>query len=144
MRFSHPQHAVMMPNRGVVALAPSFRLSSLGLAVIITLLALPPLTRAQPEDPRRTALDDFVAARMLATKCPSWQLDLAEVRSRFSFLDLKPEDWQDGGPYARFFDERLSFYSRALSRMPERRACIAAEEAFGPSGRVRRGWMRAQ
>jgi hypothetical protein len=81
---------------------------------------------------------------MLATKCPSWQLDLAEARSRFSFLELRPEDWQDGGPYAHFFDERLSYYSRALSRMSERQACEAAEAAFGPSGQVRRGWMKPQ
>jgi hypothetical protein len=100
--------------------------------------------KAQPQDPREAALDDLVAARMLATKCPSWQLNPAEAHRRFSELDLKPTHWQDGGPYARFFDERLSYYSRLLSRMSEQRSCAAAEEAFGPRGRVREGWMRRQ
>jgi hypothetical protein len=79
---------------------------------------------------------------MLATKCRSWQLNLAEVQGRFSELNLKPADWQDGGPYARFFDERIIYYSGTLSRMSERRACTAAEAAFGPSGQVRRGWIK--
>ncbi|HEX2135605.1 MAG TPA: hypothetical protein VHG30_06810, partial [Microvirga sp.] len=87
-------------------------------------------------------LDDFVAARMLAIKCPSWLLDQNEAQRRFSEVALKPADWQDGGRYARFFDERLSYYGHALSRMSERRACDAAEAAFGPHGQVRRGWMK--
>jgi hypothetical protein len=119
-------------------------MAGLRAAAALTILALSSGTGAQTPDPRQSALDDFVAARMLTTKCPSWQLDVAQVRNRFSSLDLKPEDWQDGGPYARFFDDRLSYYSRVLSRMSERRACDAAEAAFGPSGQVRRGWMRRQ
>lgn len=114
-----------------------------GVAVIV-LLGLLSVAAAQPADPRRSALDDFVAARMLATKCAAWQLNQSEVQSRFSDVGLKPADWQDSGPYAAFFDERLSFYASRLSRMSERRACEAAEAAFGPSGRVRRGWMRPQ
>jgi hypothetical protein len=114
------------------------------LAVTLACLVLPSLARAQPQDPRQAALDDLVAARMLATKCPSWQLNPAEAQRRFSELDLKPADWQDGGRYAKFFDERLSYYGRLLSRMPEQRVCAAAEEAFGLRGRVRGGWMRRQ
>jgi hypothetical protein len=110
----------------------------------VALLVLPSLSSAQPRDPRQAALDDLVSARMLATKCPSWQPDPAEVQRRLSNLDLNPADWQEGGRYAPFFDERLSYYSRLLSRMPERRACEAAEAAFGPSGRVRERWMRPQ
>jgi hypothetical protein len=89
-------------------------------------------------------LDDFVAARMLNTKCPAWQIDPAEARTRFAQLNLQPADWQDGGRHSRFFDERLSYYGSLLSRMSEMRACAAAEEAFGPDGRVRKGWMKRQ
>lgn len=113
-------------------------------AAVFVVLGLPSVAQVPPGDPRRSALDDFVAARMLATKCPSWQLNLAEVQGRFSQLNLKPADWQDGGPYARFFDERLVYYSGVLSRMSERRACAAADAAFGPNGQVRRGWMKQQ
>jgi hypothetical protein len=81
---------------------------------------------------------------MLATKCPSWQIDLTEARTRFAQLNLQPADWQDGGRYASFFDERLAFYGHLLSRMSETRACAAAEEAFGPVGRVRKRWMIRQ
>ena len=31
---------------------------------------------------------DFVAARMLNTKCPTWQIDPAEARTRFAQLNL--------------------------------------------------------
>ncbi len=134
---------MMMPPRGA-APVPGSGIFGLGMVVAIALLGSPSVAQVLSEDQRRSALDDFVAARMLATKCPSWQLDLAEARSRFSFLELRPEDWQDGGPYAHFFDERLSYYSRALSMMSERRACEAAEAAFGPSGQIRRGWMKPQ
>jgi hypothetical protein len=106
------------------------------------LLAFP--AEAQTRDPQQAALDDFVAARMLGTKCPSWQIDSAEARTRFAELNLYPTDWQDGGRYASFFDERLSYYGSLLSRMPETRVCGAAEEAFGPNGRVRKGWMKRQ
>ena len=117
---------------------------SFAVALALALLVLPSLSSAQPRDPRQAALDDLVSARMLATKCPSWQPDPAEVQRRFSDVNLNPADWQEGGRYAPFFDERLSYYSRLLSRMPERRACEAAEVAFGPSGRVRERWMRPQ
>jgi hypothetical protein len=132
-----------MPRQGA-APTPGSGTFGLGVVMAIALLGSPSLAQVQPEDPRRSALDDFVAARMLATKCPSWQLNLAEVQGRFSELNLKPADWQDGGPYARFFDERLIYYSGALSRMSESRACTAAEAAFGPNGQVRRGWMKPQ
>jgi hypothetical protein len=69
---------------------------------------------------------------------------LAGAQSRFSDLNLKPADWQTGGRYASFFDSRLSYYASLLSRMPEERACEAAEAAFGPDGRVRSGWMKRQ
>jgi len=111
----------------------------LTLAVTLAFLVLPSLPRAQPRDPREAALDDFVAARMLATKCPSWQLNPTAAQRRFSELDLKPADWQDSGRYNKLFDERLSYYSRLLSRISEQRACAAAEEAFGLRGRVRGG-----
>jgi len=110
-------------------------------AMVIVLFGLPSIAATRPEDPRRSVLDDFAAARMLATKCSSWQLNLSEVQSRFSEFGLKPADWQDGGPHASFFDERLSFYASRVSRMSQRRPCEAAEAAFGPSGRVRKGWM---
>ncbi len=97
---------------------------------------------AQTRDPQQAALDDFVAARMLTNKCPAWQIDQAEARTRFAELNLQPTDWQEGGRHARFFDERLSYYGSLLSRMSETRACVAAEEAFGSNGRVRKGWMR--
>jgi len=96
----------------------------------------------QTRDPQQAALDDFVAARMLGAKCPSWQIDLVEARTRFAQLNLRPADWQEGGRHAGFFDERLSYYGSLLSRMSETRACAAAEEAFGPDGRVRKGWMK--
>src|SRR5918993_2300171 len=89
------------------------------LSVAVALLMLPSLSSAQPRDPQQAALDDLVAARMLATKCLSWQLDPAEVQRRFSDLGLKPADWQEGGRYAPFFDERLSYYGSIFSRMPE-------------------------
>jgi len=133
----------LMPRRGT-APASGSEIFGLGVAIAITLIGWPSVAQVQPEDLRRSALDDFVAARMLATKCPSWQINLAEVQGRFSELNLKPADWQDGGPYARFFDERLTYYSGALSRMSERRACDATAAAFGPSGQVRKGWMKPQ
>jgi hypothetical protein len=37
---------------------------------------------------------DFVAARMLNTKCPTWQIDLTETHTRFAQLNLQPADWQ--------------------------------------------------
>ena len=110
-------------------------------AVVAFLLLSTPL-EAQTPDPQQAALDDFVAARMLSTKCPSWQIDLAEARTRFAQLNLQPADWQDGGRHARFLDERLAHYGHLLSRMSEARACMAAEEAFGPVGRVRKSWMK--
>jgi hypothetical protein len=81
---------------------------------------------------------------MRAAKCPSWQIDSAEARTQFAQLNLQAADWQDGGRHVRFFDERSSYYGSLLSRMSETRACGAAEEAFGPNGRVRRAWMKRQ
>jgi len=117
---------------------------TLGMALAVVILDSRFPLEAQPRDPREAALDDFVAARMLATKCPSWQLNPTAAQGRFSELGLKPADWQDGGRYAGFFDGRLSYYSSLLSRMSEPQTCAAAEEAFGPRGRVREGWMRRQ
>ncbi|MFL4990703.1 MAG: hypothetical protein ACJ8DV_05360 [Microvirga sp.] len=85
-----------------------------------------------------------MAARMLTNKCPSWQINQAEAQRRLAELNLQPADWQEGGRHSRFFDERLSHYGSLLSRMSEVRACAAAEEAFGPDGRVWRGWMKRQ
>ena len=113
-------------------------------AAILALVLLSSPAGGQTRDPQLAALDDFVAARMLTNKCPAWQIDQAEARTRFAELNLEPTDWQEGGRHARFFDERLSYYGSLLSRMPETRACGAAEEAFGPRGRVRKGWMRRQ
>jgi hypothetical protein len=122
----------------------SLHLPGFSAAVVLVLSALSLPADAQTRDPQQAALDDFVAARMLATKCPSWQVDPAEAQRRFSDLNLGSADWQTGGRHARFFDERLSYYAGLLSRMSETRACAAAEEAFGPAGRVTKGWMRRQ
>jgi hypothetical protein len=112
--------------------------------VISALFLLSYPAESQTREPQQAALDDFVAARMLGTKCPSWQIDLSEARTRFAQLNLQPADWQEGGRHANFFDERLSYYGSLLSRMSETRACELAEAAFGPSGRVRTGWMKRQ
>jgi hypothetical protein len=112
--------------------------------VITALFLLSSPVEAQTHNPQLAALDDFVAARMLGTKCPSWQIDLSEARTRFAQLNLQPADWQEGGRHASFFDERLSYYGSLVSRMSETRACGAAEEAFGPNGRVRNDWMKRQ
>ena len=127
-------------------LAPVHRLRAFlsKAAVALVLLLCPSPAGAQTRDPQEAALDDFVAARMLATKCPSWQVDVAGAQRRFSELGLVPSDWQTGGRHARFFDDRLSYYAGLLSRMSETRACEAAQRAFGPSGRVREGWMKRQ
>ncbi len=140
MRARHRLCLRAPPNQSA-ALATSSRPLGLCAAVFSALLLSSP-TDAQTRDPQQAALDGFVAARMLNTKCPSWQVDLAEARTRFAQLNLQPADWQEGGRHSRFFDERLSYYGSLLSRMSEMRACAAAEEAFGPDGRVRRGWMK--
>jgi hypothetical protein len=139
MRASRHKPCLMSPHNRSAGLAPS-----LPAAVILALCLLPCPSGAQERDPQQAALDDFVAARMLTNKCPFWQIDLAEARVRFAQLNLHPADWQEGGRHARFFDERLSYYGSLLSRMPEERVCGAAEEAFGPNGRVRKGWMKRQ
>ena len=125
-------------------LAPVHRLRAflVEAAVALVLLLCPSSAGAQTRDPQEAALDDFVAARMLATKCTSWQIDPAEAQRRFSDLSLGPADWQTGGRHARFIDDRLSYYAGLLSRMSETRAREAAEAAFGPNGRVRPGWMK--
>jgi hypothetical protein len=133
------------PSRGrsyrPLALGCRLRVLLSEVAVVLVLLLCPSSAGGQTRDPQQAALDDFVAARMLATKCPTWQMDLAEAQGRFSELGLGPADWRAGGRHARFFDDRLSYYASLLSRMSEARACEAAEAAFGPNGRVRTGWM---
>ena len=142
MRAHRHQLCLRAPPSQSAVLATSSRLPGLCTAVVSALFLLSSPTDAQTRDPQQAALDDFVAARMLNTKCPTWQIDLAEARTRFVQLNLQPADWQEGGRHSRFFDERLSYYGSLLSRMSEMRACAAAEEAFGPDGRVRRGWMK--
>jgi hypothetical protein len=142
MRSSRHRPCLIAPHHSV-DLTGGFRTAGLSAAIILAHLLSPP-AGAQTRDPQQAALDDFVAARMLATKCPSWQIDPAEAQRRFSDLNLSPADWQTGGRHARFFDERLSYYASLLSRTSETRACAAAEEAFGPAGLVTRGWMRRQ
>jgi hypothetical protein len=112
--------------------------------VISALFLLSSPAGGQTRDPQQDALDDFVSARTLSDKCPTWQIDSAEVRRRFAELKLQPADLQAGGRHASFFDERLSYYGSHLSRMSVTRACAAAEEAFGPAGRVRKGWMKRE
>jgi hypothetical protein len=144
MRSNRHQPCLMgLPSQRVV-LATRPRSSGLRALVISALVLLSSPAGAQTRDPRQAALDDFVAARMLGTKCPSWQINLSEARTRFAQLNLQPADWQEGGPHANFFDERLSYYGSLLSRMSETRACGAAEAAFGPNGRVRKDWMKRQ
>jgi hypothetical protein len=124
--------------------ATSPRPLGLRVVVISALVLVPSPAGGQTRDPQQDALDDFVSARTLSDKCPTWQIDFAEVRRRFAQLKLQPADLQAGGRHASFFDERLSYYGSLLSRMSETRACAAAEEAFGPVGRVRKGWMKRQ
>ncbi len=139
MRARRYTPCLMLSQDGAAALPPG-----LHAAAILALVLLSSPAEGQTRDPQQEALDDFVAARMLTNKCPAWQIDQAEAHTRFAELNLQPADWQEGGRHARFFDERLSYYGSLLSRMPETRACGAAEEAFGPRGRVRKGWMRRQ
>ena len=144
MRSNRHQPCLMIPHSQRVILVTRPRSSGLRAVVIAALVLLSSPAGAQTRDPRQAALDDFVAARMLGTKCPSWQIDVAEARTRFAQLNLQPADWQDGGRHASFFDERLSYYGGLLSRLSGTQACAAAEEAFGPNGRVRKGWMKRQ
>lgn len=139
MRATRHKPHLMSPHDCPAVLPPG-----LHAAAILVLVLLSSPVSAQPRDPQQAALDDFVAARMLTNKCPFWQIDQAGARTRFAELNLQPTDWQEGGRHANFFDERLSYYGSLLSRMPETRACGAAEEAFGPNGRVRKGWMKRQ
>jgi hypothetical protein len=142
MRSTRRGPCLMAPHRWATLIGCS-KTAGLYTAVVLVHLLSPP-AGAQTRDPQQAALDDFVAARMLGTKCPSWQIELAEARTRFAQLNLQPTDWQEGGRHASFFDERLSYYGSLLSRMSETRACAAAEEAFGPVGHVRKGWMKRQ
>jgi hypothetical protein len=142
MRLTRHGPCLMEPHRWATLIGCSKTAGLSTVVVLVHLLSSP--AGAQTRDPQQAALDDFVAARMLGTKCPSWQLDLTEARTRFAQLNLQPADWQEGGRHARFFDERLSYYGSLLSRMPETRVCRAAEEAFGPNGRVRKGWMKRE
>jgi hypothetical protein len=143
MRARRHQLCLRAPPSQSAVLATSSRPPGL-CAVVVSVLLLSSPTDAQTRDPQQAALDDFVAARMLNTKCTTWQIDLAEARTRFAQINLQPSDWQEGGRHSRFFDERLAYYGSLLSRMSEMRACAAAEQAFGPDGRVRRGWMKRQ
>jgi hypothetical protein len=144
MRSHRHQPCLMVSPSQSAVLVPKLRLLGLRAVVASTLFLLSSPTGAQTRDPQQAALDDFVAARMLAAKCPAWQINQPEARTRFAQLNLQPADWQEGGRHANFFDERLSYYGSFLSRMSETRACAAAEEAFGPNGRVRRDWMKRQ
>jgi hypothetical protein len=114
------------------------------MAVSLIALVLPSPVGAQLRIRQEAALDDLIAARMLEAKCPSWQLDFVEARARFSELGLESNDWQTDGSHAGFFGERISYYSSLTSGMSEKSACDAAEGAFGPSGRVRKNWMKRQ
>ncbi|ANY85019.1 hypothetical protein BB934_43160 (plasmid) [Microvirga ossetica] len=144
MRSNRHQPCLMASPSQRASLATSSRPLGLGTVVMSAFFLLSAPAGGQTRNPQQAALDDFVAARMLGTKCPSWQIDLVEARTRFAQLNLRPADWQEGGRHAGFFDERLSYYGSLLSRMSETRACAAAEEAFGPDGRVRKGWMKQQ
>jgi hypothetical protein len=144
LRASRHQLCLRAPPGQSAVLATSFRPPVLCAAVVSALVLLSFPSDAQTRDPQQAALDDFVAARMLNTKCPTWQIDLAEARTRFAQLNLQPADWQEGGRHSRFFDERLAYYGSLLSRMSEMHACAAAEQAFGTDGHVRRGWMKQQ
>jgi hypothetical protein len=142
MRSNRHQPRLMIPHSPRVAVVTRPRSSGLRALVISALVLLSFPAGGQTCDPQLAALDDFVAARMLGTKCPSWQIDLFEARTRIAQLNLQPADWQEGGRYARFFNERLSYYGSLVSWMSETRACGAAEEAFGPDRHVRKGWMK--
>ena len=144
MRSNRHQPCLMVSPSQRASLATSPRSLGLRMVVMSAFFLLSAPAGGQTRDPQQAALDDFVAARMLATKCPAWQINQPEARTRFAQLNLQPADWQEGGRHANFFDERLSYYGSFLSRMSETRACAAAEEAFGPNGRVRRDWMKRQ
>jgi hypothetical protein len=115
-----------------------------GGAMVVSLLVAPPSATAQPHDAQQVALDDFAAATLLISKCFSWQLDLNEAEKRFSELNLQPSQWRAGGRHFSFVRERLSYYSSLVSKMSAIQACEAADGAFGPSGHIRKGWMRPQ
>ena len=137
-----PCHAVSPSQSSGSAISP--RPAVLPVVVISALFLLSSPGRGQTRDPQQAALDDFVSARTLTDKCPTWQIDFAEVRRRFAQLELQPADLQRGGRHAGFFDERLSYYSGLLSRMSQMSACAEAEEAFGPNGLIRKNWMKRQ
>jgi hypothetical protein len=113
-----------------------------GGAMVVSLLVAPPSATAQPRDAQQVALDDFAAATLLISKCLSWHLDLNEAEMRFSELNLQPSQWRAGGRHFSFVRERLAYYSTLVSKMSALQACEAAEGAFGPSGHIRKGWMR--
>jgi hypothetical protein len=144
MRSNRHQPCLTVSPSQRVRLAISPRPPVLPVVVISALFLLSSPGRGQTRDPQQAALDDFVAARTLTDKCPTWQIDFAEVRRRFARLNLQPADLQRGGRHASFFDERLSYYSGLLSRMSQMSACAEAEEAFGPNGLIRKNWMKRQ
>lgn len=115
-----------------------------GGAMVVSLLVAPPSAKAPPRDAQQVALDDFAASTLLISKCLSWHLDLDEAEKRFSELNLQPSQWRAGGRHFSFFRERLAYYSSLVSKMSAIQACEAADGAFGPSGHIRKGWMRPQ
>ena len=60
-------------------LAIGLRPAIFPVVVISALLLLSSPGGGQTRDPQQAALDDFVAARTLTDKCPTWQIDFAEV-----------------------------------------------------------------
>jgi hypothetical protein len=57
--------------------AISPRPAVLPVVVISALFLLSSPGRGQTRDPQQAALDDFVSARTLSDKCPTWQIDFA-------------------------------------------------------------------
>ena len=125
-----PCHAVSPSQSSGSAISP--RPAVLPVVVISAVFLLSSPGGGQTRDPQQAALDDFVAARTLTDKCPTWQIDFAEVRRRFAQLELQPADLQRGGRHAGFFDERLSYYSGLLSRMSPMSACAIPSLLFIP------------
>jgi hypothetical protein len=80
---------------------------------------------------------DFVAARMLNTKCPTWQIDLAEARTRFAQLSLligrkvgaAPSSSTNGYPI-------MTAFSPACQRCGPARRQKRLSDLTGASGRA--------
>jgi hypothetical protein len=97
MRARRRQLCLRAPPSQPAVLATSSRLLGLCAAVVAALVLLSSPGGGQTRDPQQAALDDFVAARTLTDKCPTWQIDFAEVRGRFARLNLQPADLQGAG-----------------------------------------------